>query len=299
MMDRAHPSSPSAVRNARPIPAQAGIGLRFAHHQSVLAKDCANWLEVHPENYLDHGRDRDVLVAVREKYPLSLHATGLSLGSADGVDKAHLEALAALCGQIKPGLVSDHLSWSRAGDMHLPDLLPLYYTAEALDVVADNVARVQDRLGRRILIENPSTYLAFEQSRMPEPEFLGALAARTGCGLLLDINNIAVSANNLGRDAFAMLQAYLDILPPAAIGEFHLAGHCRRQLESGAVIAIDDHGAPVSDQVWALFAHALACIGRRPTLIEWDTNIPDFEVLQSEAATAERVMNRMELAHAC
>ena len=211
------PSLPAAL--AAPIPAQAGIGLRFPHHDHVLAAPGATaWLEVHPENYLGQGVAGDILTSMRADYPLSLHATGLSLGSADGVDRAHLAAIAELCRRLQPGLVSDHLSWSAAGDLHLPDLLPLPYTREALDVCARNIEAVQAALGRTILIENPSVYLAFAQNEMDESEFLAALSRRTGCGILLDINNIAVSAANWAGTPGA-LAALLDAVPAAAIGE--------------------------------------------------------------------------------
>lgn len=188
-----------AARPADPIPAKAGIGLRFSHHGHVLRRrpDTA-WFEVHPENYLDQGVAADDLEAVRRDYSLSLHATGLSLGSADGVHMGHLAAIAALQRRIQPGLISDHLSWSASGGVHLPDLLPLPYTEEALAVVARNVDQVQDALGRPILLENPSTYLHFAESALTEAEFLGALMRSTGCGLLLDVNNIVVTGGNLG-----------------------------------------------------------------------------------------------------
>jgi uncharacterized protein (UPF0276 family) len=267
--------------------------LRFAHHDHVLAApDAAAWFEVHPENYLGQGASADILTAVRTDTPISLHATGLSLGSADGVDADHLTAIAELCARIEPGLVSDHLSWSAAGGLHLPDLLPLPYTREAQDIFVRNIETVQTALGRRILIENPSVYLAFAESEMGESDFLAGLVRRTGCGVLLDINNIAVSAANLGRDAQSGLDAILDALPGDAIGEFHLAGHAVKDLPDGTQIRVDDHGAPVSGDVWALFAHAIARIGARPTLIEWDTAIPAFDVLAREAATADGFLSQ-------
>jgi uncharacterized protein (UPF0276 family) len=288
-MSRA-PISPAA-HAAAPIPARAGIGLRFPHHDIVLSdRHAAAWLEVHPENYLGQGVTADILLAVREHYPVSLHATGLSLGSADGVDAAHLSDIAALCRRVEPGLVSDHLSWSAAGDLHLPDLLPLPYTREAQDVFVRNIDRIQMALGRQILIENPSVYLAFAQNEMSEGEFLAGLVRRGGCGVLLDINNVAVSAANLGDDPAARLDSVLDVLPASAIGEIHLAGHTIRPLPGGAQVAIDDHGSPVSDAVWRLFDTAIRRIGPRPTLIEWDSDIPDFPILQGEAAMADVLM---------
>lgn len=191
---------PNPAVHAASIPAQAGIGLRFPHHQHVLGNPgSAAWLEVHPENYLGEGVAAEILEQVRARYPVSLHATGLSLGSADGVDASHLAAIADLCRRIEPGLVSDHLSWSAADGKHLPDLLPLPYTREAQDIFARNIETVQAALGRTLLIENPSVYLAFAGNEMSEGEFLAGLVRRTGCGVLLDINNVVVSAANLAR----------------------------------------------------------------------------------------------------
>jgi uncharacterized protein (UPF0276 family) len=270
-----------------PIPAAAGIGLRFPHHGRVLAeRPPIAWLEVHPENYLGCGPAAEILHRVRTDYPLSLHATGLSLGSTEGPDPGHLAAIDALCRRIEPGLVSDHLSWSRAGGLHLPDLLPLPYTEEALEVVARNVEQVQQALGRPILIENPSTYLRFAASAMGEEEFLAALVGRTGCGVLLDVNNLFVSARNLGDDPGQRLGRFLAALPPGAIGEIHLAGHATRRLPGGSTLLIDDHGSRVSSQVWSLFEATIAAVGPKPTLIEWDTQLPSLDVLVDEADAA-------------
>jgi len=288
MLDRILPNS--AV-HAASIPAQAGIGLRFPHHEHVLAHPgSAAWLEVHPENYLGEGVAAEILEQVRERYPVSLHATGLSLGSADGVDSDHLAAIAALCRRIEPGLVSDHLSWSAADGMHLPDLLPLPYTREAQDIFARNIERVQTALGRILLIENPSVYLAFAGSEMSEGEFLAGLVRRTGCGLLLDINNVVVSAANLGEAPGERLAAMLAVLPPSAIGEIHLAGHAVHTLPDGGQVRIDDHGSPIGDEVWTLFENTMRCIGPRPALIEWDTAIPAFAVLAREASKADALI---------
>ena len=278
---------------AAPIPARAGIGLRFPHHELVMAEHPpAGWLEVHPENYLGEGAAAEILHLIRRDYPLSLHATGLSLGSADGVDATHLSRIAELCRRIAPGMVSDHLSWSGVDGVHLPDLLPLPYTREALDIFAANIDRVQTALGRVLLIENPSVYLVFAGAEMGEGDFLAALAARTGCGLLLDVNNVAVSAANLGEDPWKRLAGLLDVLPGAAIGEIHLAGHAIQTLPDGSEVRIDDHGSPVSPEVWTLFETVIARIGVKPTLIEWDTAIPGFAVLADEAKTADAIMLR-------
>ncbi len=290
---RAPKGTHGAVRLADPIPAKAGVGLRFPHHDHVLShRPDTAWFEVHSENYLGHGVAADDLEAVRRDYPISLHATGLSLGSADGLDADHLAAIAGLVRRIQPGLISDHLSWSASGGVHLPDLLPLPYTEEALAVVGRNIDQVQTALGRKILIENPSTYLAFAESALTEAEFLGELARATGCGLLLDVNNIAVSAGNLGEAPKHRLELLLEQVAADAIGEIHLAGHAVRQLDDGIALRIDDHGSPVSGEVWSLYEALIARIGARPTLVEWDTGIPAFETLHAEAAIAQSILDR-------
>lgn len=285
--------SPLPAAHAAPIPAQAGVGLRFPHHDHVLANpQAAAWLEVHPENYLGEGVAADILSDVRLHYPVSLHATGLSLGSADGIDSDHLARIVQLCDRIAPCLVSDHLSWSIADGIYLPDLLPVPYTREALAVFSRNIRTVQDALGRALLIENPSVYLAFEDCEMDEGEFLAALVHRTGCGILLDVNNVAVSAANLGEDPQARLSALLGAIPHGAIGEIHLAGHAVHTLDDGTQVRIDDHGSPVSEDVWALFDRVASRIGARPSLIEWDTGIPAFAVLAREAARAQIILSQ-------
>ena len=283
------PHSPhGAARLADPIPAAAGIGLRFPHHRHLIDhRPEVAWLEVHPENYLGFGVVADDLETIRRDYPIALHATGLSLGSAGGIDTDHLAAIADLARRIQPGLISDHLSWSSAAGLHLPDLLPLPYTAEALSVAARNIDQVQTALGRPILIENPSTYLAFAGAELTEAEFLGELTRMSGCGLLLDVNNIAVSGGNLGENPARRLDQLLAHVPAAAIGEIHLAGHAVRELADGTILRIDDHGSPVSPEVWSLYRALIQAIGPRPSLIERDTDVPAFEVLQAEAAQAE------------
>jgi len=272
-----------------PIPASAGIGLRFPHHRHVAEnRPSTAWFEVHAENYMAGGAPLACLETIRRNYSISLHAVGLSLGSADPLDIDHLARLRALTDRIQPGLVSDHLSWSAIDGVYLADLLPLPYTEEALAVVADNIDRVQTALGRAILVENPSTYLNFTASVIDEPEFLAELARRTGCGILCDVNNICVSARNLGADPYA----YFPALAAAPIGEIHLAGHAVRVLDDGQEIRIDDHGATVAPEVWALYAHALGLFGPVPTLIEWDTRIPAYSVLEAEAAQAQRLLDR-------
>lgn len=278
-----------------PIPAKAGVGLRFRHHQAVADErpDVA-WFEVHTENYMGGGSAPRYLDAIRRNYPISLHGVGLSLGSAEGLDAAHLARVRSVVERVEPGLVSEHLSWSVTGGTYLADLLPLPMTEEALGVVCRHVDQVQIFLKRRILVENPSTYLRFQHSTIPEWEFLAQVAQSTGCGILCDVNNIYVSASNHGWDAMA----YLSALPPAAIGEIHLAGHSVRRLEHGRTLRIDDHGSRVASEVWSLYREALKHFGPVPTLIEWDTGVPPLEILMEEAATAEAALEKQQHASA-
>ena len=270
------------------VPAAAGVGLRFPHHGAALKPTPGvGWLEVHPENYLDDAGARVHLLRARERLPLSLHAVGLSLGSAEGVSPAALERLRALAALVEPGLVSDHLSFSTVGGQYLPDLFPLPYTDEALAVVAANVAQAQDALGRPLLLENPSVYLSAAAADLGEAEFLAALVRRTGCGILLDVNNIYVTASNTGQQPEALLAAYLEHLPAGAVGEVHLAGHAMLPLRAGGQVLIDDHGSRVCPAVWALYRQVLAALGPVPTLVEWDTAVPAWEVLAGEAQQAQ------------
>jgi len=262
-----------------------GIGLRAPHVAEVLAtRPGVAWLEGHAENYFGGGPAVRALGRIRADYPIALHGVGLSVGGADDPDAGHLRRLRRLADALEPLLVSEHLSWSSVGDTYLNNLLPLPYTEESLACVCDHVARAQEALGRRILLENPSAYLRFADSTIPEPEFLGAIVRRTGCGLLCDVNNIHVSAHNLGFDPIA----YLDTLPAPAVGEIHLAGHSANDAD-GRTILIDDHGSRVAADVWRLYAYAIARFGARPTLIEWDTDIPPLAVLLDEAHHADRV----------
>jgi uncharacterized protein len=274
-----------------PIPAKAGIGLRFQHHQAVLDVDPdVAWMEVHTENYMGGGTPLRYLDAIRRDYPISLHGVGLSLGSAEGLDPAHLERIRQVAERIDPGQMSEHIAWSIADGTYLADLLPLPMTEESLAVVCRHVDQVQSVMKRRILVENPSTYLRFRHSTIPEWEFMTAVAERTGCGILCDVNNIYVSAHNHGWDA----STYLAALPPAAIGEIHLAGHSVRPLGDGISLRIDDHGSRVIAEVWALYREALACFGPVPTLIEWDTDVPPLDVLLGEADFAGRLLLQAE-----
>lgn len=284
-------SLPVARKVATP-PARAGTGLRPRHHQRVRSEHPdISWLEVHAENFMAGGTMAEDLDEIRDHYPLSLHAVGLSLGSANGIDAAHAHGLKRLVDRYRPCLVSDHLSWSEVGGACLPDLLPLPYNQEALDTVSDNVARAQDILQRSLLIENPSVYLRAAGSTLSEAEFLSALVTRTGCGVLLDVNNIIVSAHNLGEDAERTLHEYLDTIPAASIGEVHLAGHAEHITQSGLLVRIDDHGSAAPAPVLALYRQAIARLGPRPTLIEWDTNIPELEILVAEAHRAQGVLD--------
>jgi uncharacterized protein len=279
--------APKAWASA-PIPATAGIGLRFRHHQPVLdERPSVGWLEVHTENYMGGGRPLAYLDAIRRDYPVSLHGVGLSLGSAERPDRVHLERIKRLVERIEPGLISEHLSWSVTGGVYLADLLPLPMTEEALAVMCRNVAQVQEHLGRPILVENPSSYLRYRHSPIPESEFLAAVARHTGCGILCDVNNIFVSACNHGFDA----HRYLRALSPESVSEIHLAGHRLKDLGDGRKIRIDDHGARVCRDVWHLYDEAVALFGPVPTLIEWDTDLPPLAVLLDEAAMAERRLN--------
>jgi len=272
-----------------------GIGLRTSHCGRFLDQNTPPpvvWLEVLAENYFDRGGIRHKMLSmIAERYPISVHGVALSLGSPEGLDSEHLERLASLVEDVGPCLVSEHLAWSRSGEVYYNELLPLPLTDETLDVVSANIDRTQDRLGRTILVENPSGYLEFEQSTMSEATFLTRLTERTGCGLLLDVNNLFISGFNLGIDTAEWLSA----VPAKLIGEIHLAGH-----EHGGTadhpLLIDTHGAAVTDEVWALYTAALNRFGPRPTMIEWDSDVPSLEVLLEEAARAQRIMDQVLVA---
>ncbi len=268
----------------------AGIGLRSPHVTEIERERPATaFLEIHAENYLAGSPAVRTVERLRADYPISVHAVGLSLGSPDGLDELHLARVVELVRRLEPRFVSDHLSWSVTGGRYFNDLLPLPYTEEALAVVVRNVGHLQETLGREISVENPSCYLGFMHSTMSEPEFLTELARRSGCGLLLDANNIHVTAHNLGLDPGGWLEG----LPADAITEYHLAGHATNDAD-GQPILIDDHGSRVAELVWSLFAEVVRRFGPRPTLIEWDTDIPALSVLLDEARHAERVLASVE-----
>lgn len=267
------------------LPVASGVGLRAPHVAYVLAeRPPVAWFEVHSENYFaDGGPALAGLERIRAHYPLSLHGVGLSLGSIDPLDMQHLAKLKRLARRIEPGAISEHLCWSGVDARHFNDLLPLPYTEEALHHVCARIDAAQSYLGVRLLVENVSSYYAFPENTIPEAEFVATVAARTGCALLLDVNNIYVNACNHGLDPVA----YLDTIPPAAVAEIHLAG-----FDASGPCVIDTHGAPVAPAVWTLYEHAVARFGCVPTLIEWDTDIPEFAVLAREAATAQAALDR-------
>jgi hypothetical protein len=260
-----------------------GIGLRLPHAAEIAAaRPHLGFIEVHAENYMAETAALDQLLELRCDYPVSIHGVALSLGSAEELDRVHLGRLRALIERVEPVLVSEHLAWSAIGGAYLNDLLPLPYTEESLEIFCRHVGEAQETLGRRLLIENPSSYLRFRHSTIPEAEFLTETARQTGCGILCDVNNIYVSATNFGFDPIA----YLGALPAAAVGEIHLAGH---HAAEDADVLIDDHGAPVAQPVWELYARALRRFGAVPTLIEWDTKLPALETLLDQARHAQEL----------
>jgi uncharacterized protein len=268
------------------LPCIAGIGLRAPHYGEVLKNlPKLGWVEVHSENYFGGGSPLRTLLRVREHYPVSLHGVGMGLASTAPLDQAHLSALHRLCDAVQPAAVSEHLCWNAIDGLVINDLLPFPYTQNALSNVARRVEQVQEKLGRQLLVENLSSYLSFTQSEMSEGEFLNELVSRTGCGILFDVENLYVNARNLGVDAEAFIQA----LPDDAIKEYHLAGFSTRD---GCLVDTHDH--PVYPAVWELYELALQHIGPRPTLIEWDTDIPALPVLIGEA---EKARQRLENIH--
>ena len=270
------------------LPNLPGVGYKPQHFSAILANAApVGWLEIHAENYLGGGgRPIAQLRHLAERFAISVHGVGLSIGGIGPLDEDHLNRLKTLCDWLQPASFSEHLAWSSHDGTYLNDLLPLPYTAATLANVCDHVDQVQAVLGRRILLENPSTYLAFAQPQMDEAAFLAEIAQRTGCGLLLDVNNVYVSAVNQGSDP----QAYIDRFPLDRVGEIHLGGHCEDLADHDLPLLIDAHGTAVADLVWALYAHTIARGGPKPTLIEWDNDVPDWAVLQAEAEHAALIL---------
>jgi uncharacterized protein len=270
------------------LPCIAGIGLRAPHYGEVLKNlPKLGWVEVHSENYFGGGSPLRTLLRVREHYPVSLHGVGMGLASTAPLDHAHLSALDRLCDAVQPAAVSEHLCWNASDGLVINDLLPFSYTQKALSNVASCVEQVQEKLGRQLLVENLSSYLSFTQSEMSEGEFLAELTRRTGCGILFDVENLYVNTRNLGVDA----EAFIKAIPAAAVKEYHLAGFSVR---NGCLVDTHDH--PVFPEVWELYDLVLRLIGPRPTLIEWDSDIPALAVLTGEA---EKAQQRLENIHVC
>ncbi len=272
------------------LPRRAGLGLKPTHYADIIGgKPDVGFFEVHAENYMGSGGPpHRYLEAISDRYPLSLHGVGLSIGAEGRLDKAHLARLKTLIDRYQPASFSEHLAWSTHDSAFLNDLLPLPYTQETLDRVVSNVAEAQQTLGQRLLLENPSTYVLFEESTIDEIAFLTAVADRSGCGLLLDVNNVMVSSVNHRVDPFE----YIDRFPVELVGEIHLAGYDEAVDGSGDRLLIDAHASPVLDNVFALYDHTLSRCGPVATLIEWDNNVPDFVTLFAEAKRAEAVMAR-------
>jgi uncharacterized protein (UPF0276 family) len=266
-------------------PTSAGIGLRLPHiEEAVATRPPVAWFEIHPENFVANPHATELLSDLARAYPISVHTVGVSVGSATGIDRRHLARVRTLIDRIDPVLVSGHLAWSTHGSEYLNDLLPLPYVEETLRLVSDQLAEVQDGLGRPFLLENPSSYVGFAGSTMTEVQFLNELVDRAGCRLLCDVSNVYVSSHNMGYDA----RAYLDGLPAETIGELHMGGFTREEDEAtpGAEILIDAHATQVADAAWELYAYAVGRFGQRPTLIEWDNDIPALAILLNEARRA-------------
>ncbi len=269
------------------LPNPVGIGLRSPHYQEILdTMPDLGWFEIHPENYFCGGIHKHFLDQIAEHYSLSMHAVGLSLGADQPVDKDHLNAFKTLINRYNPFIISDHISWSASGNAHLNDLLPLPYTQETLKRVCANIDQVQNELGRRMLVENPSTYIAFKDNDMSEAEFMNAVCMQTQCGMILDVNNIYVQSHNHGIDPYA----YIETIDHAHIGEIHLAGHIEKPVNDTHTILIDTHNQTICDPVWALYDYVIQKTGGAPTLIEWDQDFPPLKTLLSEAKKARHII---------
>jgi len=273
------------------LPHAPGVGYKAQHYAAIMHDPApVAWLEIHAENYMgDGGRPIAQLRHLADRFAFSVHGVGLSIGGETPLDRDHLARLAKLCDWLNPASFSEHLAWSTHESHFLNDLLPLPYTTSTLTRITDHIDEVQEALNRPMLLENPSSYLAFAESTWSETDFLAEIARRTGCGLLLDINNVFVSATNLGYSP----QGYLDAFPLDKVGEIHLGGHDEDADETGAPLLIDSHGREVADPVWALLDHTLDRSGPRPLLIEWDADIPDWPVLAAEARRAEDALQRV------
>lgn len=273
------------------LPGRAGVGLKVTHYDQILdEKPDVGWFEIHAENFMGAGGPpHRYLEAIRKNYPISLHGVGLSIGAAQALDQEHLTRLKALNDRYQPGLFSEHLAWSTHDDFFFNDLLPVPYTEETLQRCSDHIDQVQEYLGRQMLLENPSTYVTFRASSMSELEFLQRLSKRTGCGLLLDVNNVFVSATNHGYAP----EDYIDAFPMERVGEIHLGGHAEDRDDAGALLLIDAHDRAVADPVWTLFERAIGHRGLIPTLIEWDNELPSWQRLFAEAQTADRLLSEI------
>ncbi|MEM8878347.1 MAG: DUF692 domain-containing protein [Pseudomonadota bacterium] len=290
-------SNGSTFSASEHVPANAGVGLKGEHVAEILQDpdQPAGWFEVHAENYMGAGGPPHArLTAIRERYPLSVHGVGLSIGAEQGLDLHHVDRLKQVVDRYQPGLVSEHLAWSTHDGHYLSDLLPLPYTKAVLDRVVEHISRVQDSLGRQILLENPSTYVAFEDSEFAEVDFIAEIAKQSGCGLLLDVNNVFVSATNHGYSA----EDYLDAFPTRHVGEVHLAGHAEDVDDEGSPLLIDSHDRPVIDPVWALYDRLIGRTGPLPTLIEWDDDVPAWPELADEVRRASHAMSQAAARHA-
>lgn len=289
MTHRSRPSCDVAGLASAGLPQRAGAGFKPQHLAQWLADpDAPAFSEVHAENYMGAGGPpHRWLTQMREHRPLSIHGVGLSIGGTTALDRQHLDRLSVLLARYQPQSFSEHLAWSTHSGRYLNDLLPLPYDSATLDRVCAHVQQVQDHLRVRMLLENPSTYFEFATSTLSEPEFIAQILRRTGCGLLLDVNNVYVSCINNGHDP----HRYLDALPLSAVGEIHLAGHFEERFEDGASLLVDHHGAPVPPAVWELYARVIAVTGPVPTLIEWDNEVPDYPTLRAQARNADRIMD--------
>ncbi len=278
------------------LPASAGVGFKPEHFAEIdAARQPVGFFEVHAENYMGAGGPPHARLArIRADYALSIHGVGLSIGAMQPLDSEHIARLKTLCDRYEPDSFSEHLAWSSHGEVFLNDLLPLPYTDETLRQVVEHIDMVQERLGRQMLLENPATYLVFEESTLAETEFLSEIARRTGCGLLLDVNNVFVASTNHNLDPCAYLAGF----PLAHVREIHLSGHSETLDDAGAPLLVDSHDTPVKDPVWALYETVLSRTGPVATLIEWDNDVPEWPILLAEAQAAEAVLGRARRGHA-